>query len=274
MGKIGTGRFGIDGYSASSYGDAFADVYDTWYADLKDDDFAMYLATLLPDHTATILELGIGTGRLMEKLASLRGQLQNPHTDLAFGIDSSQAMLDKLKERSALDHVDTQSHNNPLSNVTTMCGDFSQQLPDATCDLIFVGYNTLFNLPDDEALASCLRLVRSRLAANGYFALDVVVPEAQSTPQTVTVKSLTSDSVTLAVSRHDHHEQRIIGQFVEIGTSGTPVLRPWSVRYWTPSQLDQHAAAAGLKLVTRIADGYGTQHQPDDARHISVYAIA
>lgn len=250
-------RYGIAGYGSSSYGDAFADVYDSWYASLDDDDFAQYIASLLPDHTSTVLELGVGTGRLLDKLVHLR-----QHRDHIFGIDSSQAMLERLNARENLAHV------------STICGDFSQQLPNATFDLIFVGYNTLFNLPDNDALSSCLSLVHSRLSPKGLFALDVVVPEAESTPETVALKSITTDHVTLSVSRHDHEQQRIIGQFIDITNSGSPTLRPWSVRYWTPSQLDDLALAAGLKLVTRIADGHGSTHCEDDARHISVYTVA
>lgn len=247
-------RFGIAGYTSSTYGDSFADVYDDWYSGLNDGDFVRFIASLLPDHPASVLELGVGTGRLLSQFRSLR-----QHQDRLAGIDSSQSMLDKLRTR------------NDLADVDVVAGDFSVSLPDGPFDLIFVGYNTLFNLPDEQALRSCLSLVRNKLSPNGVFALDVVVPEAESTSDVVSVKSITRDSVTLAVSSHDHISQRIIGQFVDITTASGVTLRPWSVRYWTPEQLDAHAAFVGLSLRSRHADGDETSHDGDNARHISTY---
>ena len=55
--------FGIDGYSASTYGDAFADIYDEWYSDLHDNDFVEGICARLPDSPLRVLELGVGTGR-------------------------------------------------------------------------------------------------------------------------------------------------------------------------------------------------------------------
>jgi trans-aconitate methyltransferase len=251
---VSAGRYGIEGYDETTYGDSFADVYDDWYATLADDDFPRYLASLLPDCNADVLELGVGTGRLLSQLRALR-----THHDSLSGIDSSQAMLNKLTER------------NDLHDARITVGDFSQLLPDGPFDLIFVGYNTLFNLPDDDALVSCLSLVHDKLKDTGVFAIDVVVPEPTSTPEVVSVKSVTTESVTLSVSRHDHQSQRIVGQFVEISSASGVKMRPWSVRYWTPPQLDSLATAAGLSLRTRIADGNGRAHDNDDARHISTY---
>jgi trans-aconitate methyltransferase len=255
---VSADRFGIEGYNASTYGDSFADVYDEWYSHLADDDFPRYLARLLPDRPAKVLELGVGTGRLLRHLRALRG-----NRDEFTGIDSSQAMLDKLQE-----HHD-------LRDVRVEIGDFSQQLPEGLFDLVFVGYNTLFNLPDDDALSSCLSLVRTRLNTDGVFAIDVVIPESESSPDVVSVKSITTESVTLSVSRHDHTVQRIVGQFVEISSGSGVTMRPWSVRYWTPAQLDTLATAAGLSLHARVAhgdaDGDSVADGSDDARHITTY---
>jgi len=250
-------RYGIAGYTASTYGDAFADVYDEWYSSLDDSDFVRYLAKRLPQNSASILELGVGTGRLLEQLHLSRRE--QGFSDSLQGIDSSAAMLDKCRSR---EH---------LSDAIVTSGDFSNDLPSGTFDLIFVGYNTLFNLPDDTALASCFALVNARLSTDGLFAFDVVIPEPTSSPETVTVKSIRADGVTLAVSRHDHTTQRITGQFIEITEEQGVTLRPWSVKYWTPAQLDGHATAAGLELVERISHGDGSAHDADDARHISTY---
>jgi ubiquinone/menaquinone biosynthesis C-methylase UbiE len=81
--------YGIEGYDAATYGESFADVYDDWYADLNDEDFISSVAASLPAHDAHILELGVGTGRLIRQLRTLRPH----HNDTIIGVDTSEAML-------------------------------------------------------------------------------------------------------------------------------------------------------------------------------------
>ena len=77
----------MDGYTNSTYGDAFADVYDDWYHDVSD---AMATVDLIADLARDnadlpVLELGVGTGRIAVPLAS-RGVR-------VVGVDASPAML-------------------------------------------------------------------------------------------------------------------------------------------------------------------------------------
>ena len=253
-----TNPFGIQGYSASTYGDSFADVYDAWYVDLDDADFIEGIVAALPPTPVQILELGVGTGRLIEQLLA-----QRPDTsDVIIGVDSSVPMLDAAAIRTFPPNVSLQK-----------C-DFSMSLPDGRFDLIFVGYNTLFNLPDEHAMLACFRLVASRLAPHGIFAIDVVSPLLDKPGDHVAVRTMATSEVVLAISSHDAASQRITGQFVQFTDGATPRLRPWSVRYFTPHQLDALAAEAGLVLVTRHEDGIGTEYTADSFRHVSRYSLA
>ena len=51
-------------------------------------------------------------------------------------------------------------------------------------------------------------------------------------------------------------------------------LRPWSIRWATPDQLDAMAGSAGMQLVDRYADMSGTPFTDDSPHHVSVYASA
>ena len=53
----------MKGFDDSTYGDAFADVYDDWYDDVSDVDATVRLVSRLAGG-GTVLELGVGTGRL------------------------------------------------------------------------------------------------------------------------------------------------------------------------------------------------------------------
>lgn len=255
----GTNRFGMTGYGSSTYGDSFADVYDDWYSDLADDDFVATVLAHLPTGPARVLDLGTGTGRLLERIAATRG-------DLALvGVDASEAMLGVARARASLATAHLSHH------------DFSVSLPDGPFHVVMAGYNTLFNLPDDAALSSCLGLVAASLADDGRFVVDCVMPPRDGGGDHVGVRSIGADEVVLSVSRHDPATGRIVGQFVHFrATSGDGAstgagmrLRPWSVRYVAPERLDEMASAHGLRLESRRGDG---ANGAPATRHVSTYS--
>ena len=82
---------------------------------------------------------------------------------------------------------------------------------------------------------------------------------------------MTADRVVLSVSIHDPAQQLAEGQFVELTESGGVRLRPWSIRYAPPAELDAMAGAAGLRLEHRWS-GFGDREFRDgDERHVSVW---
>jgi SAM-dependent methyltransferase len=245
------------GYDRRSYGDAFADVYDDWYADVTDVSATVTRITELAGPAGSVLELGVGTGRLAVPMA-LAGLAVT-------GIDSSDAMLARLAERD------------PGGAVTAICGDMVDDLPEGPFDVVLVAYNTIFNLLGDGEQQRLFERVADRLTTGGAFVVEAFVPGEQpgGTPSSdVTVRSLAVDRVVLSVSVDRPGDQRVEGQFVEFSESGGVRLRPWAVRWATPDQLDEMAAAAGLVLDRRDADMAGTPFDTDSAHHVSVYRHA
>lgn len=246
----------MDGFGPSSYGDAFADVYDRWYGDLPG------LAETL-DATARlaaggpVLELACGTGRLCLPLAERTGPVH--------GLDSSQAMLDQLHAKAA-----TGRHSTVVTHLADMA-DFT--LADAPpFALVFVAFNSLFNLASAEAQAGCFRAVARHLAPGGRFALECVVPgdPPPGRHDAIELHTLAADRVVLRVSRQDPADQTLAGQHVELTEAGIR-LRPWFLRYSTVEQLDAMATAAGLQLESRWTDWSGGAFDADAAGHVSVY---
>jgi SAM-dependent methyltransferase len=245
----------MQGYDASSYGDAFADIYDDWYEGISDVDLTVVELLDLAGG-GPILELGVGTGRLAVPLAETG--LANGVT--VIGIDASEAMLARLAWRD------------PGRLVTTIHGDIRYDLPDGPFGLVFAAYNTLFNLTDEGAHARCFADVASRLRSGGRFVVEAFVPDdPPRRGDSVSVRSISADRIVLSVSVADPDNQSAAGHFVELTETGGVRLRPWSIRYATPSQLDEYARAAGLTLEHRWESFGRTPFDDGSARHVSVY---
>ncbi len=241
----------MEGYDERSYGDGFADVYDQWYADVTDVEATVARMFTLVGSGGRVLELGVGTGRLAVPMAAAGLQV--------VGVDSSEAMLDRL---------DT------TSGVTAIRGDMVDDLPDGPFDAVLVAYNTIFNLLDETVQRRCFVEVAERLRPGGTFVVEAFVPDvarlAERTSD-VSVRTLAVDRVVLSASIDDPDNQRAEGQFVEFTESGGVRLRPWSIRWATPRQLDEMASAAGLNLLERHSDMAGEPYTDDSAQQVSLY---
>jgi SAM-dependent methyltransferase len=242
------------GYDPTSYGDAFADIYDEWYADIS--NIQATVAALVPlADGQPLLELGIGTGRLAVPLSEQGLEVH--------GIDTSQAMVDRMLAKPGGDRI------------SVVIGDMATDLPPGPFGIVFVAYNTFFSNLTAEAQQDCFGEVARRLSAGGRFVMEAFVPEdPPRSGSDVAVRSIAADRVVLSVSRHDPVTQLAEGQYVEITESGGVKLRPWSIRYATPTQLDAMAEIAGLVLERRSSDWVGGSFDATSPHHISVWRRA
>ena len=245
----------MEGYGRSSYGDAFADVYDDWYGDVSDVATTVVLVAELAAPGRRVLELGVGTGRLAVPMAELGLDVH--------GVDASAAMLDHLRARDV------------GGRVKTTLGDMVEDLPPGPFDAVLVAYNTLFNLESAQRQATCFRAVADRLSPDGRFIVEAFVPEDPPRAGTiVSIRSMSVDEVVLSISDHDPDAQRAAGHLVQF-TDGTAVrLHPWAVRYAPPAELDGFASAAGLRLVDRWEDVTRRPFTAESPHHVSVYGPA
>lgn len=244
----------MDGYTDSTYGDRFADVYDDWYHDVSDVASTVAFLTELAPPGGSALELGVGTGRLALPLAAAGVHVT--------GIDASAAMLARLADKD------------PLGSVTAVLGDMAAELPDGPFDVVFVAYNTFFGLTSADRQRECFAAVAARLRPGGAFVIEAFVPAeptGEAANGAVTVRSITADRVVLSVSRHDAEAQLASGQYVEITEAGGVRLRPWQIRFAQPSELDGMAGAAGLALAERYEQFDRSPFGADSPRHVSVY---
>ena len=102
--------------------------------------------------------------------------------------------------------------------------------------------------------------------------LEAFVPEDPPPQgQQVALRSMAADRVVLSVSVDDPGTQRAEGHLIELTEHHGVRLRPWSIRWARPTELDAMAKAAGLDLVERWGDVTEAPFTDDSVRHVSVY---
>lgn len=224
----------------STYGDAFADVYDEWYADVTNvDDTVETLARLASG--GNLLELGVGTGRIAIPLAHRLGPRQR-----VTGIDESEAML--AIWRSKLAHDATAA-----ARSTVVRGDMAGDLPGGPYSVVFCTFNTFFNLPTHDAQRMCLRNSAAALAPGGGIVLEFAVfPDDDRTASgpVTDVHRRPDGSTVTSVSTIDRTSHTASGRF----TDAAGHERHWQIRYATPRMIDEMAHDAGLVVTDRWED--------------------
>jgi SAM-dependent methyltransferase len=238
------------------YGDSFADVYDEWYAHITDADAtADRVAALTAEAGCSrVLELGVGSGRLALPIAARGVEV--------VGIDSSRAMLDRLAAKPG------------AAGVEVVVGDMAEadRLVTGEFGVVLIAFNTLFNLVDPAHQQRCLTAAAALLAREGSVLVEAAVPAEvpERVERGLSTSRVQLDRVVLAATEHDPTRQVVTGQHIDISNDGVR-LRPWQIRYLSPTQLDEMASVAGLALADRHADWTGRPWTSADQLHISRY---
>jgi SAM-dependent methyltransferase len=235
---------------AMSFGQDAAEIYDD--APRGDEAAAVaFLEHLAGDGPA--LELAIGTGRIALPLAA-RGIRVD-------GVDISPAMVAKLREKPG------------GARVSVTIGDFADVPVPGTYRLVYVVFNTLFNLLTQDEQVRCFENVAAHLADDGSFVVEAFVPTSLTRlrdDQYVDAEAIGVDEVWLDVGRHDPVAQRLDESHVRLTGDGVRLF-PIVTRYAWPSELDLMARIAGLRLKDRWA-GWNREPFTGGSRlHVSVY---
>src|SRR5918911_134762 len=207
-----------DDYDAATYGERIAEVYDAWPGVPADTDATVaFLAARAGGGPA--LELGIGTGRVALPLAARGVQVH--------GVDASPAMVARLRAKPGGDAVPVE------------LGDFAEVHTPGPFTLVFVVFNTLFGLLDQDAQVRCFARVAERLRPGGRFVVEAFVPDLGrfDRGQRTGTTAVSVDEVRLDASIHDPVQQVVRTNHVYI-RAGSLEMFPVAIRYAWPSELD------------------------------------
>jgi ubiquinone/menaquinone biosynthesis C-methylase UbiE len=223
-----------------TYGRAFADVYDDWYAQVTNVDETVDTLVRLAGG-GNLLELGVGTGRIAMPLAARLGGSAR-----LVGIDESDEMLDVWRAKLS-------SSPGVSARSAVVKGDMSALLPHGPFAVVFCTFNTFFNLPDHESQRACLRNAAAVLAPGGAIALEFAVfPDDEHAIAGEFIEERRRPDGTLVVSTSviDPAEHTVTGRFTDVAGRE----RPWRIRYVTPRMLAEMAHDAGLVVADRWED--------------------
>jgi len=202
-----------------------------------------------------VLELAIGTGRVALPLAA-RGLAIH-------GIEASKEMVAKLREKPG------------GSTIPVEIGDMAEVRVKGTFDLIYLVFNTIFNLTTQEAQVRCFKNAARHLSAKGVFVVESVVPDFSEYVDGQRMKGSRAekDSARFEIAIHDRAAQTVAFQRIVI-SEGDTQMTPHFMRYAWPSELDLMAQLAGLELRERWAWWDLSPFNANSKSHVTAYAHA
>mgnify|MGYP001018383709 CR=1 FL=1 len=199
------------------------------------------------------LELAIGTGRIALPLAAQGIQVD--------GIDIAPAMVAELQAQAGGE------------GMAVTLGDFADVPVDGTYSLIYIVWNTFFNLLTQEEQVRCFANVAAHLEDGGVFVIETYAPAflyRLQNNQYVEAEGIEVDAVRLDLLRHDPVTQVIEESHVTLSAAGMR-FNPVVQRYAWPSELDLMARMAGLRLRERWGGWHRQPFTGESSLHISVY---
>jgi SAM-dependent methyltransferase len=234
------------------FGDRVASAYDARSADMFDpavlEPTVDMLVELAGDGRA--LEFAIGTGRVALPLAA-RG------VPVA-GMDSSAAMLEQLRAKPGGDGIEA------------VVGDMAATRVDGEFSVVFLVFNTIFNLTTQDGQVACFENAAAHLRPQGRFVIEARVPELQRLPLGQTVLPWRADPGGISAYVYDVVTQRLSGQHHHF-VDGRVESAPTEMRYAWPAELDLMARLAGMKLEHRWGGWRKEPFTHLSPSHVSVY---
>ncbi len=233
-----------------SFGEDVAAHYDD---DLRGDEAETVACLEELAKGGPVLELAIGTGRIGLPLAA-RGVRVD-------GVEQSAAMVARLRAKPG------------GKQIAVTMGDMADVPVSGSYRLVFVVYNTLYNLLTQDAQVRCFENVARHLTDDGVFLVEAAVPSAVDRlrdDQYVDAEAVELDKVTLDVGRYDRVTQLLDECHVTLTREGVR-LAPIVTRFVWPSEMDLMARIAGLRLHRRWAGWRGEPFDARSTRHVSVY---
>ena len=207
------------------------------------------LAELAGDGAA--LEFAVGTGRIALPLAA-RGVPVS-------GIELSAAMTERLRAKDE------------AGRVQVTLGDMATTRVDGRFRLVYVVFNTIGNLNEQDAQVACFANAAAHLEPGGCFVVELVVPDLRRLPPGDDAQVFAHAPGYVGYDRYiDLVAQQAMSHHFHADESGVREERT-PFRYVWPSELDLMARLAGMSLRDRWAGWDRSPFTGESRSHVSIY---
>ena len=192
------------------------------------------------------LELAIGTGRIAVPLAEREARVA--------GVDFSPDMVAQLRQKT--------------DEIPVTIGDMSTTRVEGTFSLVYVVFNSIFNLRTQERQVACFENAAAHLDMGGVFVVEIMVPELQRLPRGDRFLLFDASPDHVGFDEYDLITQELTSHHYdpERGAYST-----FPGRYIWPSELDLMARLAGMELRERWADWDRSPFTAESTKHVSVW---
>lgn len=150
-------------------------------------------------------------------------------------------------------------------------GDFSTTRVDGQFSLVYLIFNTIFNLKTQDEQVACFANAATHLVPGGHFVIELEVPNLRRLPPGQDVFAFRVDARTMSFDTYDIINQGLTSNHFVLEEDGRVSSYPVEGRYAWPSELDLMARLAGLRLRERWG---GWKREPFTSlspSHVSVY---
>lgn len=197
------------------------------------------------------LELAIGTGRVALPLRRRGIQVH--------GIDLSSAMVDRLRAKPGGDAV------------PVVIGDMTTTRVEGSFDLVYLVFNTIGNLPEQDAQVACFGNAADHLRPGGVFVIETEVPGVRWLPPGESFRMFHHGDDHVGIDEYEPASQQMFSHHYLRQADGSYVRRSLPFRYAWPAELDLMARLAGLRLRERWTDWSRAPFTAVSEAHVSVW---
>jgi len=247
----------MDGFHATSYGDAVAEIYDELFTP---DGWEMYGVSETADTVdflakaaagAAALEVGAGTGRIALALAD-RGVAVT-------AVEVSAAMVRRLRAKPG------------GAELAVVHGDFLTVPIPGRFRLIYAVFNTVMAFATQENQVAFFARAGDLLTRDGVLVIEHSVPPERGSPGLL-LRRLTADQVLASAVSYDPASQTAVNQHIVFREEGLRLI-PSTVRHIWPSEMDLMARLAGLRMRSRHGGWHHERYAASSKRHVSTYTF-
>jgi SAM-dependent methyltransferase len=196
------------------------------------------------------LEFGIGTGRIALPLAA-RG------VPVA-GIELSPDMVAQLRGKDG------------GADLEVALGSFADTRVDGSFAVVFLVFNTIFNLTSQAEQVACFANAAAHLEDGGAFVIEVGVPDLRALPPGRRGVVFQMDEDHWGFDEYDVATQRFWSHHLEL-VDGQWRRSSVPFRYAFPAEFDLMAQMAGLRLRDRWSDWDRTPFGNESSKHVSIW---